>query len=147
MSKKKGKARSAVAPGTLVGCLRHFLTPGLFKQAHQSHNQGKKQRTCRWELHPLILTLALFTWCCGDSQEERFQVARAFYAGVLAPKRRRPGKTIEGFHAALARLPMCVLRVFAAGLRRALLLKLGPWLSVDGFIPLGCDGSRLACPR
>ena len=127
--------------------MRDFLSPALFKQAHQAHNAGKKQRRCRWELHPLILTLALFTWSCGDSQEERFCAARAFYVEALAPKRRRPGETIEGFHAALARLPTCVLRVFAAGLRRVLLLRLAPWLWVDGFIPLGCDGSRLACPR
>jgi hypothetical protein len=134
MSKKKAKKRSAVAAGSLVGCLRHFLTPALFKQGHQAHNQGKKRR-------------ALFTWCSGDSQEERFCAARAFYVDVLAPKRRRPGKTIEGFNAALARLPLRVLRVFAAGLRLALLAKLSPFLKVDGFIPFGCDGSRLACPR
>jgi hypothetical protein len=144
MSKKKSKAR---LPNTFVGCLRHSLTPELFKQAHQAHQAQKAHRRCRWELHPLILTLALFTWCAGDSQEERFQVARVFYIEALAPKRRRPGKTIEGFHAALARLPMPVLRVVAAGLRLSLLLRLSPWLKVAGFIPLGCDGSRLACPR
>jgi hypothetical protein len=88
----------------------------------------------------------VFTWAAGDSQEERFEAARAFYVDALAPKRKRPGKTIESFRAALARLPMHVLRLFAAGLRRTLLLKLGPWLNDSGFIPIGCDGSRLACP-
>jgi hypothetical protein len=28
-----------------------------------------------------------------------------------------------------------------------LLSRLQPWLWVDGFLPFGCDGSRLACPR
>jgi hypothetical protein len=147
MSKKKSKARAAVAPGTFVGCLRHFLSPALFKQAHQAHNSHKPQRSCRWALHPLVLTLAVFTWCAGDSQEERFEVARAFYVAALAPKRRRPGQTIEGFRAALARLPMSVLRVLTAGVRLALLSRLHPRLTTDGFIPLGCDGSRLSCPR
>jgi hypothetical protein len=135
------------APGTFVGCLRHFLTPALFRQAHAAHGRHKKHRDARWGLHALVVTLALFSLAAGDSQEERFEVARAFYVGALAPKRRRPGKTVEGFRAALARLPMYVLRLFAAGLRRALLDKLGPWLREGGFIPIGCDGSRLACPR
>ncbi len=127
--------------------MRHFLTPAVFKQAHQAHNANQVHRACRWELHPLILTLALFTWCAGDTPEERFEVARTFYVDVLAAKRRRPGKTIEGFNAALVRLPMCVFRVLAQGLRLALLLRLNAFLKVDGFLPFGCDGSRLACPR
>jgi hypothetical protein len=147
MSSKKRKGRGKAAPGTFVGCLRHFLTPALFRQAHQAHDGHKPRRDCRWGLHALVLTLAVFTWAAGDSQEERFEAARAFYVGALAPKRKRPGETIEGFRAALARLPMSVLRLFAAGLRRALLLKLGPWLRDSGFIPIGCDGSPLACPR
>jgi hypothetical protein len=147
MSKKKSRGRSAGGRGTLVGCLRDFLTPALFKQAHQAHNANKPHRSCRWELHPLILVLALFTWCAGDTVEERFEVARTFYVDVLAPKRRRPGETVEGFQAALRRLPLFVLRVVATGLRLALLLRLSPWLMVAGFIPFGCDGSRLACPR
>jgi hypothetical protein len=48
---------------------------------------------------------------------------------------------------ALARLPMPVLRAFSAGLRRIFLARLAPWLWHDGFLPFGCDGSRLACPR
>jgi hypothetical protein len=127
--------------------LRHFLTPALFRQAHEAHEAHGKHRDCRWGLHALVVTLAVFTWCAGDSQQERFEVARAFYVDALAPKRKRPGKTVEGFRAALARLPMAVLRLFAAGLRRALLCKLGPWLTDGGFIPIGVDGSRLCCPR
>jgi Transposase DDE domain len=147
MSKKKGKARRGAQVGTFAGCLRHFLTAAVFKQGHQAHQEHQRQRRCRWQLHPLILTLALFTWCSGDSLEERFQVARTFYVDVLAPKRRRPGETVEGFNAALARLPMRVLRVVTAGVRQLLLLRLSAWLKVDGFLPFGCDGSRLCCPR
>jgi hypothetical protein len=144
MSTKRRGKRAPAVPGSFVGCLRHFLSPDLFKQAHAAF---KPSRDCRWTLHALVLTLAVFTWCAGDSQEERFEVARAFYVDALAPKRKRPGKTVEGFRAAVARLPLAVLAVFAAGMRRALLLKLRPWLRLDGFIPIGCDGSRLACPR
>jgi hypothetical protein len=147
MSKKKSTGRSAGIPRTFVGCLRHFLTPAVFKQAHQAHNAKQAHRKCRWELHPLILTLALFTWCGGDTPEERFEVARTFYVDALAAKRRRPGETVEGFNAALLRLPMSVLRVLSGGLRQSLLLRLNSSLKVGGWLPLGCDGSRLACPR
>jgi hypothetical protein len=147
MSSKKRGGRVKAAPGTFVGCLRHFLTPALFRQAHAAHDRHKRHRESRWSLHALVVTLALFGLAAGDSQEERFEAARAFYVDALAPKRKRPGATVEGFRAALARLPMYVLRLSAAGLRRALLAKLGPWLTEGGFIPIGCDGSRLACPR
>src|SRR5438552_13930480 len=102
MSRKKRRRRARAASGTFVGCLRHFLTPALFRQAHEAHDRHGKHRDCRWGLHALVLTLAVFTWAAGDSQEERFEVARCFYVTALAPKRKRPGKTVEGFRAALA---------------------------------------------
>jgi hypothetical protein len=88
----------------------------------------------------------LLSWSCGDSQEERFATARAFVA-ISLPKRRRPGQTARGFDKALARLPMPVLRAVAAGLRRRLATIFARRGLVAGFIPLGCDGTRLACPR
>jgi hypothetical protein len=60
-------------------------------------------------------------------------------------KRRRPGKSVQGFHKALAKLPMTVLRAVAAGVRRRLLRLFD--LSSDGWIVLGCDGSSMECPR
>jgi hypothetical protein len=84
------------------------------------------------------------TWCGGDSQAERFETAKAMTA-VFLVKRRRPGKTVHGFHKALKRLPTAVLRTIAAGIRRRLLETLD--LCCDGFIAFGCDGSSLICPR
>lgn len=124
--------------------MRNFLTPALWKQAHQA--RAARRASPRWATQPLILTLLVLTWSCGDSQEERFLTARAFVA-VSLPKRRRPGRTARGFHKALARLPMPALRAFAAGLRQCLAGLLARRWLVDGFIPLGCDGTRLACPR
>jgi hypothetical protein len=146
MSKKAAGRKKEKQAKSFLGCLRHFMTPEVFKQAHQADHRGKRHGNTRWELHPLLLVLLVTTWCAGDSQPERFEIARGFYVS-LAPKRRRPGQSIQGFHNALAHLPLRVLRVFAAGLRRVLLARLGPHLEVDGFLPFGCDGSRLACPR
>jgi hypothetical protein len=93
---------------------------------------------------PLILTMLVMTWCCGDSQAERFEIAKGFTAVCLS-KRRRPGRTVQGFQKALARLPMPVLRAMAAGLRQRLLHLFE--LRTDGWTVLGVDGSSLVCPR
>jgi len=48
---------------------------------------------------------------------------------------------------ARSRLPMSVLRAVAAGVRRCLPTTLAPGWLVEGFVPMGCDGTRLECPR
>lgn len=132
------KARS------FVHCLREFLTPALYKQAHQQRHS--KRQAARWATQPLILMLLLMTWCCGDSQPERFETARAFCVTLL-PKRRRPGRTVQGFQKALARVPTRLLRTVAARIRTVLATRLARHWFEHGFIPIGCDGSRLECPR
>src|SRR5258708_10587910 len=127
-----------------VDCLREFLTPALWKQAHLQ--RPGRRRSSRWSTQPLILVLLLMTWCCGDSQPERFETARAFCV-VCLPKRRRPGRTVQGFQKALAQVPTAVLRVFAAGIRRLLASRLATRWFDSGFIAIGCDGSRVECPR
>lgn len=143
---------------TWLDSFRQFLTPAVWKQAHQAWHRPQApkppspttpkppsaKRACRWELQPLVMVLLVLSWCSGESQAERFEAAKAFCI-ACRPKRRRPGRTRAGFDQALARLPLCVLRALAAGLRQQLVTWL-PW-EHDGFIPLGCDGSRLTCPR
>ncbi|MCI0353623.1 MAG: IS4 family transposase [Acidobacteria bacterium] len=125
----------------LLDCLREFLTPAVWKQAQKARGA---HRSSRWSTQPLVFMLLLMTWCCGDSQAERFETARAFCVVCLS-KRRRPGKTVQGFQKALTRLPMKVLRTLAWAVRQRLLATLD--LLTDGFVVLGCDGSRLECPR
>jgi Transposase DDE domain len=140
------KAKKPVRRGpsrSFVECLREFLTPALWKQAQKSRTAS---RPSRWKTQPLVLVLLFMTWSCGDSQPERFETAKAFCL-VCLPKRRRPGRTVQGFQKALAKLPMGVLRVLAAGVRLTLALRLGQRFYEEGFIPMGCDGSRVECPR
>jgi hypothetical protein len=118
------------------------LTPAIWKKAEQARRAPRRAR--RWSTQPLVLTLLVTTWCCGDSQAEHFETAKGFVA-ICLTKRRRPGKTVKGFQKALAKLPVPVLRALAAGVRRRLLTLLD--LSSDGFVLLGCDGSELECPR
>jgi hypothetical protein len=97
-------------------------------------------------LHPLIYILLLTTYCCGDSLPEKFEAAKGFYV-VCCPKRKRPGVSFTGFEKAVAKLPMPVLRALAAGIRGRVEAIFGGRWKVGNFIPLGCDGTRQACPR
>jgi Transposase DDE domain len=137
---------TASAPGELESFLdawRYFLTPQLWKQVLAAFRPGKASR---WQPQPLVFVLLVLTWCTGDSSPERFETARAFYV-ALHQKRRRPGTTCEGFQKALARVPMAALRLVATAVRRRLAQVFAARFQVDGFVPIGCDGSRVACPR
>jgi hypothetical protein len=142
--KTKTKTKPRRPSRSFMGCLREFLTPALWKQAQQQRQAPR--RSARWTTQPLVLVLLLMTWCCGDSQPERFETAKAF-CSVCLPKRRRPGQTVQGFQLALSKLPMGVLRVLAAGVRQTLASRLANRWCDDGFIGIGCDGSRVECPR
>jgi hypothetical protein len=134
---------AAVGPQSFLECLGHFLTPQVWKQAQQA---VPRRRAWRWQTQPLLFVLLCMTWCTGDSLPERFETARAFYV-ALHQRRRRPGKTFAGFEKALAALPMPLLRAVARAVRGRLVRVFAACFTVDGFIPLGCDGSRLACPH
>jgi hypothetical protein len=84
--------------------------------------------------------LRALTWTTGDSVAERFETAKA-YVIACRPKRRRPGRTVQGFETARDRLPLAVLRALAAGLRTTLLRLVPP--HAEGFRVVGCDGSAL----
>ena len=141
---KKARQRRRRRAASFVQCLRQFLTPEVFKQAHRARNA--KRRSPRWDVQPLIFVLLAMTWCSGDSTPERFETARAYYV-ACHETRKRPGKTLAGFQAALAKLPVGVLRGVAAALRRQLLAQLGDRLSTGCWLVFGCDGSRVECPR
>ena len=139
-TRKPGRLRPHAR--SFLASIRQFLTPDIWKDAH--HARHAPRRCGRWATQPLVLTLLVMTWCCGDSQAERFETAKGFVA-VCLTKRRRPGRTASGFQKALARLPRGVLQAVAAGVRRRLRTLLD--LRHDGWIAFGCDGSDLEAPR
>jgi hypothetical protein len=124
--------------------LSQFLTPQVWKQAHQAWRPP--QTPSRWTLQPLIWVLLSLAWCGGDSQEERFVMARATYV-ACHQRERRPGTSLAGFLIALARLPLPVLRALAAGVRAQIGARFVDPLRINGWVPLACDGTRLECPR
>ena len=134
---------AAAAPQSFLECFGYFLTPQVWKQAQQADPRSTAQR---WQVQPLVFVLLVMTWCAGESLPERFETARAFYV-ALHQRRRRPGKTFAGFEKALGKVPLPLLRVVAAAVRQRIAGALAERFALDGFIPLGCDGSRLACAR
>jgi hypothetical protein len=138
------RLRALQQPRSLIGYLREFLTPTVWKQARQAARRGRSAP--RWDLQPLVVIMLAMTWATGDSQAEKFEKARGYYIASHAA-RRRPGKTLAGFQKALRRVPMRQLRALAAGVRCQIHARLGTRRLVAGFEPMGCDGSRIECPR
>jgi Transposase DDE domain len=141
-AKKAANPKLQAHAQSFLDSLRAFLTPAIWKQAN--HARSCRRKSSRWETQPLVLALLVMTWCCGDSQSERFETAKGFTAVCLA-KRRRPGDSVQGFQKALAKLPTRVLRVVAAGIRRRMLELLD--LLSNRFIAFGCDGSSMETPN
>ena len=139
--KRAGQRRRAKS---LMGSMRYFLTPEVFKQVR---NASKRRKFPRWDLHPLLWILLLTTYCCGDNLPEKFEAARGFYV-VCCPKRKRPGKSFSGFEKAITKLPMPDPAGIGGGnsgpIRRSIFRE--KW-KVGNFIPFGCDGTRQNCPR
>ena len=59
----------------------------------------------------------------------------------------RPGDTLAGFQKALARLPVRPLWALAQGVRDEIRRRYAERLLIGGFVPMGCDGSRIEGPR
>jgi hypothetical protein len=131
-------------PQSLIGYVRQFLTPTVWKQARGV--VPRRRSAPRWDLQPLVVVMLAMTWATGDSESERFEKARGYYV-ACHESRRRPGKTLVGFQKAMRRVPMRQLRALAAGVRQQIHARLGSRRIVDGFEPMGCDGSRIECPR
>jgi Transposase DDE domain len=140
----KRTLRKLQHPRSLMDYLRQFLTPQVCKQARQAVPRGRSLP--RWDLQPLLIITLAMTWAAGDSQAERFETARGFYVATHQA-RRRPGQTVAGFQKALSRVPLRCLRAVAAGVREQIRVRYAERLLIDGFVPMGCDGSRLECPR
>ena len=138
------KLRQLQQPQSLLEHLRQFLTPQVCKQAR--HAVPRHRAHPRWDLQPLLFIVLAMTWAAGDSQAEKFQTARGFYVAAYEA-RKRPGATLQGFQKALSRVPLRQLQAFAVGVRDQIRGRFAERLLIDGFEPMGCDGSRIECPR
>jgi hypothetical protein len=129
---------------SLPDIISQFLTPRVWKQAHQAWRAKHSQS--RWKLHAIVWVLLGMAWCLGDSVEERFVTAKAAYVAHHL-KVRRPGQSLAGFLHALADLPMPVLRALNRCMREQFAELFVDAARVNGWAPFACDGTRLLCPR
>ena len=144
MRTKTRRRRCRRPSRSFLDCLREFLTPALWKQAQQ---QRQGQAAFLALGHP-----ALGAGVALDDVVLRRFPARTFRDGqgllrCLPTQATTTWPTVQGFQKALAKMPTRVLRMLAAGVRQTLALRLAERWFNDGFIPLGCDGSRVECPR
>lgn len=143
--KRQARARRLRAKKvSFPGALHQFLTPQVWKQGHQAWQS--QHSDCSWSLKAIVGVLLLMTWSKGDSEAERFLKARAFYVSKHGHEK-GPGETWEGFQQALRRLPIAVFRALAEGLRQQIGRRWIDGLRIGGWLPIGCDGSRLECAR
>lgn len=128
---------------TFAECQDHFLTSWFWKVLHRAANGYTAER---WKLKPLIMVAILMMFSTPAAVEERLELAREQW-GYIKPTRKRVGKTLAGFHTALARLPRHALKTAAPVLRQRVAAVLSPAWYTAGWIAFGVDGSRLALPR
>jgi hypothetical protein len=141
---EKSALTKTIATRSFLNSIPQYLSPAVWKQAHQAWPRPKE--ASRWSLPAVMWTLLNMAWNCGDSLEERFANARACYVAAHQ-RQRRPGKTLAGFLAAVVRLPLCVFRALAEGVRQQIALRNAERWRINGWLPFACDGTRLECPR
>jgi hypothetical protein len=97
---------------------------------------------------PLTCALAalLMGWDPAPTLAQRFESALAVLDAAL-PRRRRTGRTYQGFVKALARHGDAALGTLVAHLRGLTQEAAGAAWKIGEFIPLGADGSRFDAPR
>jgi hypothetical protein len=143
IAKRRRPSRRAAQRKTWLDCIRHLLTSHFWRIAHQSCGPFQ---AVRWKLMPLLMVCMMSMFCPEKAEKDRFEVAREYYIAMY-PHGKRPGETQEGFLAALARLPRYFFKAIQPVLRRRVAKVLERVWYVDGWIPFGVDGSRLALPR
>jgi Transposase DDE domain len=139
--------RRAQRAQSLSGSMRQFLTPQVWKPVRHTATQHGCRKGLRWTLQPLLMIATIMTWCAGQTDADRFVLSRAFYVPIHAPKRQRPGKAFSGFGKAMLRLPMPVWWAFCDAVRSRVFHLVADRMTLEGWLPLGCDGSRLEGPR
>ena len=133
------KLRRLQHPQSLMEHLRQFLTPQVWKQARQAVPRGRSLP--RWDLQPLVIIMLALTWAAGDSQEEKFETARVLRGVSRGPQTSRQDRA--GISEGSQSRAHAQLKALAAGVRHQIRLRFAERLLVDGFEPMGCDGSRI----
>jgi hypothetical protein len=103
-------------------------------------------RRIRWVPRMLVLTAILMAWSPAQHLTDRFAEAWALVVRMF-PGRRRPGRSYEGFVAALAKVSDGLLATLAEHWRARVRQTAAAHWRVDGWRLFGVDGSTFDVPR
>ena len=113
---------------------------------HRGLPLGSKAGRVRWTDRLLVLAALLMSWQSASSLKDAFEACWQVVTGMY-PTRRRVGHTYEGFIKALQTNSQRLLPIVASALRNAVeCIARGYW-KIEGWVVMGVDGSRVACPR
>lgn len=124
-------ARPAVYRHALVRLIIPLLAPGS-----------------GWGWSPLALALGavLMSWDSAPTLTQRFESMLAVLDAAL-PRRRRTGRTYQGFAKALARRSDALVGLVRGHLRTLSVAAAGKDFRVGRWVPIGADGSKFDAPR
>jgi hypothetical protein len=101
-----------------------------------------------WGWSPVALALGavLMSWDSSPTLGQRFESMRAVLDDAL-PRRRRTGRTYQGFVKALARHSATLIDPMTTHLRTLSVAAAGKEYRVGRWVPIGADGSKFDAPR
>jgi hypothetical protein len=100
----------------------------------------------RWTDRLLVVTAILMAWQAASSLKDAFESCWQVVTGMY-PTRRRVGHTYEGFIQALRKRSERLLSIVGRALRQAVRQVAGRHWTIEGWVVMGVDGSRIECPR
>jgi hypothetical protein len=99
----------------------------------------------RWMPRMLVMGAILMSLDRAQTLKDRFESTRQTLVAMY-PGRKRPGRTYEGFIAALATGSGWMLERICRHLRQAVQEVAGAYWEYAGWVLFGADGSRVECP-
>lgn len=126
-------------------CLREIFTASFWKKQHREYAAFEGPRV-RWNL-PMLLAMGLaMSLECKASMGERFGRAQE-WVGAVWPKRKRCGRTLEGYLKALSEVPLKWLGDIRQQMQRHAEECLLRVARVGRFEAYGLDGTTQNLPR
>jgi len=134
--------RASCYHDSLLAAINRFLPRRIFASS------GSEAPHVRWSERLLVLCILCMTWDVSATLADRFESARRCVVKMFSG-RRRPGRTYQGFIAAMASVSEPLLTKLADHLRgevRRVAADHCCWQH-KGFVPIGADGSKVECPK
>jgi hypothetical protein len=107
---------------------------------------GRLPAGAGWSAAALAIAAIHMSWDPGPTLGQRFESARTLLDQAL-PRRRRVGRTYQGFVKALSRRGSAIRHALVRRLRERTRLAAGSDWRIGRWVPIGVDGSRFDAPR